>query len=68
MLKCNIKRGSRVIVKSKGTIVDLTCETAALIHTVYQGCNNQKPEAAQEFKRILTAMLTDPESPVWKEG
>lgn len=67
MLKCKIKKGGTLQVKSTGTAEDLMLETCAMIQSVYEGIKRQNPEAAKGYKNHLIVMLLDADSPVWKE-
>ena len=68
MIKCNIKRGSNVLVSSKGQVGDLIPETLLLIQQIYLGIKNQNPEAAEQYKLAIIGGTLDPNSLVWKDG
>lgn len=67
MLKCNVRDGGMIFVKSNGTAEKLMSETAVVIQLVYRGIRAKNPALAQAYKNHLLGLLLDPESPVWKE-
>ena len=68
MIKCNINRKKgKLWVKSSGTADEMVVETAFLIQLIYQGIQENNPEAAKEYKMLLLGLLLDPKTPVWKE-
>lgn len=67
MLKCKIKKGSRIRTRINGTAEALATETAMLVNIAYNGIKEKNPDAAKEYKTKLLTMLLGPDSPVWKE-
>lgn len=67
MLKCKIKRGSRIRVESKGTCDDLVAETGVLVQEVYRGIKQANQEVAQQYRLSVIGLLLDPKSPVWSD-
>lgn len=69
MLKCNMNRKKDLVkVKCNGTPSELATETMAIVSAVFAGLDNQSPEAAEDYKRIIQAFMIDPKSPVFKKG
>lgn len=67
MLKCKIKKGSRIRVESKGTCDDLVAETGVLIQEIYRGIKREHPGVAEKYRLSVIGLLLDPNSPVWSD-
>lgn len=67
MIKCNIKRGSRISVNVNGKLKDISEEVLVLIQQVHSGLQKENPEAAARFKLNIFEGIIDPDGPAWKE-
>lgn len=67
MLKCKIKKGSRIRVEAKGNGADLVAETGVMVQEIYRGIKRENPEAAQQYRLSVIGLLLDPKSPVWSD-
>ena len=69
MIKCHInKQKSKARLHTTGTAQELMVETAAMIQQIFQGINDQNPEAAQGYKLHLLGTLLDINSPQNREN
>ncbi len=73
MLKVNInphpKKGKKPKYKivSTGSICATVAEIALLVYSIHAGLKKKDPDAAQQFRVTMQAILTDPDTPVWED-
>lgn len=65
MLKAEIDGGS-VHLEGSGGLEDVIRDVAQIVGAIHVQMMTADPEAASEFRRVVTAMLVDHESPVWE--
>ena len=67
MIKCKIDRKRNYCkVASKGELRYIVTETIGLIAVIYEELKKSNPEAADEYKRLIQALVIDPKSPLFK--
>jgi len=50
-----------------GNMDDIIAEVTYLIRRAYKVIEKNHPDAAEEFKSMVTKIVGDPESPVWAD-
>lgn len=63
MIKVNKKKA-----KVKGKPKKLLYEISVIIQIVYMEANKQSPNLAEKIKENIIAIVTAPDSPLWKDG
>ena len=66
MLKLEVD-GTKKMMAFKGDLVALCRSFAEAINHVYHFVEQRNPIAAEAFRNTMTALLTDPDSPLWTE-
>ena len=66
MLKLEVDR-SNTMISFNGGLVDLCYSFAKAINNIYQSLCQRDTDAAEAFRNTMTALFTDPDSPLWTE-
>ena len=71
MLKAEIKNskagGDKVFVMANGSLADIIVEVGLVINGVHAQLKQASPILAKQYRQNLTALLIDPETPLWKD-
>lgn len=65
MLKVTVD-GTKIHLESSGTMAEKTCELGIVISSMYNSFKQSSPVMADVFRHIVTAMVTDPDTPLWE--
>ncbi len=66
MIKCHIERGKRSEIEARGSAMEIANDITVLINSIHTSFQNADPETAEAFRKVLTAVISTSESPVWK--
>ena len=66
MLKLEVD-GHKTMIAFNGGLVDLCRSFGEAINHIYQSLCQRDPGAAEAFRDVMTALFTDPDSPLWTE-
>ena len=65
-LNCNIgKNRLGVHVRIEGDLKEIATDTSILLNSIYSELYRVNPILGDAYKYLVTAMVTDPESPTW---
>ena len=66
MLKIEVD-GSETRVDFRGGLVEICSGLGGTINKIYRAFGQRDPDVAEAFRAGMTALFTDPESPLWTE-
>lgn len=66
MLKLEVD-GHKTMIAFNGGLVKLCSSFGVAINRIYQYMGQRNPDAAEAFRCTMTALFTDPDSPLWTE-
>lgn len=66
MLKLEVD-GPKTMIAFNGGLVELCCSLGAAINRIYHSMGQRDADSAEAFRKTMTALFTDPDSPLWTE-
>ncbi len=70
MLKVDIDKhggGRSVRIEAQGGILEIMADIGQVIGSIHTQIKNADPGAARAYRHGLINLLTDPETPIWKD-
>ena len=59
--------GHKTMIVFNGDLVELSSSLGKAINHIYQSLGQRDAGAAEAFRGAMTALFTDPDSPLWTE-
>lgn len=66
MIECNVKKGKKYKVSTKGTTEEITTDFLFIAAKIYREMKKVSKSDAEKFHRAIFASTVDPNSPVFK--